>query len=141
MGVLVVDTNIWCYYFDAEALEHEAVAPYLEKKVGQATIIINTVLLMELSHYLFKNLGAVQGKEKLEKFLRSSVIIADFNYDLALTSIEMLSKYNHTGIGGRDATILATLKRHQTDNLVSHDKAFSKIDWIHLIDPVEGTSS
>ncbi len=137
MGDLLIDTNIWCYYFDAEAPEHEAVVAYLETKLGQTPIIINTVILMELSHYLVINLGAVRGKEKLGYFLRAPIRITDFSYDLALTSIDMLSKYNYTGIGGRDATILATLKSHETDQLVSHDQAFRQIEWIHVIDPVK----
>lgn len=137
MGGLLVDTNIWCYYFDAEAPEHEAVASYVEKKLGQTPLIINTVVLMELAHFLVKNLGAVRGKEKLQYFLRAPVRIIDFSYDLALTSIDMLSKYNYTGIGGRDATILATLKKQETDHLVSHDNAFRQIEWIHVIDPVK----
>lgn len=134
---LVIDSNIWCYYFDAEAPEHESVASYLENKLGKTPIIINTVILMELSHYLIKNLGAVRGKRKLDQLLQTPIRITDFGYDLALTSIDMLSKYNYTGIGGRDATIIATLKNNQTINLVTHDKAFTAIEWIHVIDPVE----
>ena len=53
----------------------------------------------------------------------------------------MLSRYSHTGIGGRDATILATMKKFNVKQLVTHDKAFKKIDFIQVIDPVEISGS
>ena len=140
MGVLI-DTNIWCYYFDSKAPEHQKVSTYLDDLLGRESIVINTVILMEIAHFLVKNIGAVRGKEKIEKFLSYPLIIIDFDYEIALESLEMLYKYNYTGIGGRDSTILATMKKQGIKKLITHDESFKKIEWIEFIDPVEKLKS
>ncbi len=63
MGRLIfVDSNIWCYYFDRSAQEHDVVSERLEEVLGGG-VVINTVVAMEVAHYLIKNLGS-EGKKK-----------------------------------------------------------------------------
>ena len=100
-------------------------------------IVMNNLVVMELSHYLIKNIGPIKGKEKIKKFLEFPFVIEDFDYELLLESIELLSRYSHTGIGGRDATILATMKKQGIKQLLTHDKAFRKVDFIEVIDPIQ----
>ena len=135
--MLFIDSNIWCYYFDESSKEHKKVAVYLDNILSKEKIVLNTLIIQEISHYLIKSLGSIKGKEKINKLLEFSFIIKDFDYDLLLIAIDMLSSYTHTGIGGRDATILATMKKFNVKQLVTHDKAFKKIDFIQVIDPVE----
>jgi len=52
-------------------------------------------------------------------------------------TVRLLSEYTHAGIGGRDATILATMKKLDLKRLMTHDKSFSSIDFIEFIDPTE----
>ena len=66
-GLIFVDSNIWCYYFDRSAFEHNKVAERLEQ-VLDSGVIINTVVEMEVAHYLIKNLGP-EGKRKMNIFL------------------------------------------------------------------------
>jgi uncharacterized protein len=47
-----------------------------------------------------------------------------------------LAKYSQTGIGGRDATILASMEVLEIKKLMTHDRAFSRIDQIEVVDPV-----
>ncbi len=133
--MLFIDSNIWCYYFDESSKEHDAVAAYIEKIIGKQEIAMNTLVVMELAHYLVKNLGSIKGKEKVDKLLAFPFVIEEFDHAMLGASIQMLAQYTHTGIGGRDATILATMKELGITKLVTHDKAFRKIDIIEVIDP------
>jgi predicted nucleic acid-binding protein len=92
---------------------------------------------MELSHFLIKNLGPVQGGEKMGSFLSFPLIIVDLDYKLALDSIEELKRYSHLGIGGRDATILAFMRRLASKKIMTHDDALKKIDWLEVVDPIK----
>lgn len=132
-----VDSNIWCYFFNQSAKEHKKVAKYLDVALETKEIMMNAIIVMEVSHFLIKNLGSVRGKEKLGQLLAFPFIVIDFDYNLLLDSVEMLSQYTHTGIGGRDATILATMKKLGVGKLITHDKAFKKIDFIEIMDPIQ----
>jgi predicted nucleic acid-binding protein len=66
--MILIDSNIWSYYFDQSSKEHEYVIRPVEKFIEKEEIVINTVIVMEVSHFLVKNLGAAIGKEKIEIF-------------------------------------------------------------------------
>lgn len=135
--MIFIDSNIWCYYFDVSGKEHKKAALYIDSALGKKEIAMNTLIVMEISHYLIKNLGSIKGKEKINQLLEFPFIIEDFHYDLLLDSIDLLTHYTHTGIGGRDSSILATMKKLGIKQLISHDGAFKKIDFIEVVDPVE----
>lgn len=135
--MIFTDSNIWCYYFDRSAEEHEVVSRALEETLQKEDLAMNTVVLMEISHYLIKNLGAVKGKNKVEELLGFPFRVADFDENQFRNSVEILSQYTHTGIGGRDATILATMKKLDIKKLLTHDQSFKPIDFIEVVDPVE----
>ena len=134
--MIFIDTNIWCYFFDESSKEHKKVSALIEKILNKEQILINTVIIMEISHYLIKNLGPVVGMEKIETFLEFPLVIDDLDYSAAQASIRLLHKYSHEGIGGRDATILATMKNKNIKEIATHDASFRSIDWLKIIDPV-----
>jgi uncharacterized protein len=129
-----VDSNIWCYYFDRCAQEHNIVSEKLEHALEEG-VAINTVVEIEVAHYLIKNLGA-QGKRKMDVFLSFPMKVVDFDQYLAKRSIELLAKFSQTGIGGRDATILAAMEELEIKKIMTHDKAFKRIDSIEVVDPI-----
>ena len=133
-SLIFIDSNIWCYYFDRSALEHDIVSEKLEQALDER-VAINTVVEMEVAHYLIKNLG-VQGKKKMDVFLSFHMQVVDFDQYLAKRSIELLAKFSQTGIGGRDATILAAMEELGIKKLMTHDRAFKRIDSIEVIDPI-----
>jgi predicted nucleic acid-binding protein len=133
-SLIFIDSNIWCYYFDRSALEHDIVSEKLEQALDKG-VAINTVVEMEVAHYLIKNLG-VQGKKKMDVFLSFHMQVVDFDQYLAKRSIELLAKFSQTGIGGRDATILAAMEELGIKKLMTHDRAFKRIDSIDVIDPI-----
>lgn len=133
--MIIIDSNIWCYYFDSSCPEHGKVAAYIEGILGKEDVAMNTIIAMEISHYLIKNLGPIAGKEKIKKLLEFPFVIEDFGYHSLLESIDMLSVHSHTGIGGRDATLLAIMKSLGIKKLATHDAAFKRIDSIEVVDP------
>jgi len=134
--ILIVDTNIWAYYFDQDCREHESVVGPLESALKSEQMAINTIIIMELAHFLIKNLGPVNGGEKLSLFLRFPLVVSDFEYRSALDALEMLKKYSHLGVGGRDATILALMRRAKAKRIMTHDEALKKVEWLEAVDPV-----
>ncbi|MEM0121539.1 MAG: type II toxin-antitoxin system VapC family toxin [Thermoprotei archaeon] len=136
MHILTIDTNMWAYYFDRDSPEHELVVEEVEKALRSEQIAVNTIIIMEVAHFLVKNLGPIIGGEKLNVFLRFPLTIYGFDYKDSLDSLEMLKRYTHLGVGGRDATILAMMKAEGVKKIMTHDKAFKKIDWLHVIDPI-----
>ena len=132
--LIFVDSNIWCYYFDRSAQEHDAVSERLEQ-VLEDGVAINTVVAMEVAHYLIKSLGS-EGKRKVDIFLSYPMEMIDFDQNLARKSVEYLAKYSQTGIGGRDATILASMEELGTRKLMTHDRAFKRLDFIDVVDPI-----
>lgn len=136
-AILTIDTNVWAYFFDRDSPEHARVASHVEKSLKSERIVINTVIVMELAHFLVKNLGPVDGGAKLGVFLGYPFSVVDLDYETALESVEMLKRYSHLGIGGRDATILAVMKRNGINRIMTHDDALKKVDWVEAVDPVE----
>jgi len=135
--MIIIDTNIWAYYFDRDSPEHESVVPYVERALKSEQIAVNTVIVMELAHFLVKNLGPVDGGEKLGLFLRFPLAISDFDYRATLDSVEMLKRHSHLGIGGRDSTVLALMSRAGVKRIMTHDEALKKVEWLEAVDPVK----
>ncbi|MDY6788479.1 MAG: type II toxin-antitoxin system VapC family toxin [Candidatus Nanohaloarchaea archaeon] len=135
--MIFVDSNIWCYYFDSSSEEHKAVSEFMDEKLDNEEIALNTVVVMEVSHFLIKNLGGEEGENKIDKFLSFPFRVVDFDYSLMYDSVDQLVEESEAGIGGRDATILASMDHLDVEELITHDKAFKKIENVNVIDPVE----
>lgn len=136
LSMLIIDSNIWAYYFDEDAAEHDFVVDDVEEALRSERIAINTVIIIEVAHFLIKNLGPLIGRNKLSIFLSFPFRIVDLNYELTLRALDLLAKYSHRGIGGRDATILATAETLNINEIMTHDEAFKRIEWLKTIDPV-----
>lgn len=134
--MLIIDSNIWAYYFDKNASEHPFVMNEVEEALRSEKIAINTIIIIEVAHFLVKNLGPVLGRDKLKVFLSFPFTIIDLDYELTLKAVELLAKYSHQGIGGRDATILATAETLNLNRIMTHDEAFKRIDRLKVIDPI-----
>jgi predicted nucleic acid-binding protein len=53
-------------------------------------------------------------------------------------SLELLSRFTHAGIGGRDAPILATMARHRAKRILTHDDAFARVPGVEVVDRLPG---
>ncbi|HXW36756.1 MAG TPA: type II toxin-antitoxin system VapC family toxin [Nitrososphaerales archaeon] len=135
--ILIIDTNIWAYFFDRDAAEHRRVEGPVENALKTEQIAANTIVVMELAQFLVRSLGPVSGGEKLGLFLRFPLAISDFEYQDALEAVDMLKRYSHLGICGRDATILALMRRAKVNRIMTHDAALKRVDWLEVIDPLQ----
>jgi uncharacterized protein len=99
---------------------------------------VNTVVLLETMHYMVKRLGSELVNENWKWFMSLDLLIDEITISCIASSFHELVKYTHTGIGGRDASILASMKRlGEIKTIITHDSAFKKISEIQVIDPVE----
>ncbi|HDZ16747.1 MAG TPA: PIN domain-containing protein [archaeon] len=134
--IIFIDSNYWIYLFDQTTLEHKYIKDHFEKVYDSAKLAVNVVVMVEVMHYLIKRLGSSLAKEKWNLFSSMDFVIGNLEYnDLDSVFLE-LSNYTHTGIGGRDATILAFLKSNNITKFCTHDKSFKKIPDLEMIDPV-----
>jgi len=133
--MIYVDANYWIYWFDQRLPEHKYVIEPMRHAIREG-IVLNLVTFMEIAHY-FRHLP----KENLQRKLNTvqnlaTLALINLDLDLARLAFEQLIKYAKIGVGGRDSVILATMKRMGTRRIASHDKVFTKIDGLELIDPI-----
>jgi len=82
--MMIIDSNIWAYYFDESAPEHGYVIEAVEDALKTEEIVISTVIITELAHFLIKNLGVDIGRRKLGVFLSFPFTIVDLTHELVL---------------------------------------------------------
>jgi predicted nucleic acid-binding protein len=134
----LIDSNLWIYYADATLPEHEFVKGYLPRALQDEDVAVNTVIQVEVAHYLIKRLGRAAGSRKLDAFLGLDIEVDPLDRELVTESAALLAQYSDVGIGGRHATILATLRRLRSNRLATHDHDFRRVDWVRVEDPLEG---
>ncbi|MHA1520718.1 MAG: type II toxin-antitoxin system VapC family toxin [Promethearchaeota archaeon] len=139
--IIFLDSNYWIYLFDQATKEHVLIKDHFESIFGKYQLASNTVVLLETMHYMVKRLGSELVKEKWEWFMAMDLLIDELTLPGINSTFEEFLKYSHTGIGGRDASILASMKRlGDIRTLITHDQDFLKIPEIEVIDPMVGTS-
>jgi predicted nucleic acid-binding protein len=137
--MIAVDSNIWIYYLDPTLPEHKKTKSALEDVIRSEEILTSTVIWMEVAHYLFKvsSLPKAKLSHRIKKLMRLSTMkIVDFDADTLNEAIDVLGEKFRHRIGGRDAVILATMKKNNTTKLMTHDKGFINIG-VEVIDPIK----
>lgn len=132
---------MWCYYFDQRLPEHGYVLESMREVVKSEEIACNTVIAMEVAHYLIKHFPAGVARRKISYFVNlRNLKIANFDRRMMAKAIEDLIEYAHPyGIGGRDATIIATLKSLRVKKILTHDDALKRLAiklGFEAIDPI-----
>ena len=135
-----LDANVWIYYFDDGLDEHGAVRSPVSDLLSDEPIFTTTVLQMEVVHYLTNQLA--DSETVVDRFLRlSNVTTADLTHSDVAASADLLETHTQAGIGGRDATVLAAMERHDVSRLWTHDEGLKRLgerlDWLRVTDPVE----
>ena len=135
--LIFLDSNYWIYLMDQTTEEHAIIKDHFESIYGKYQLASSSVVLLETMHYMVKRLGSALVKEKWEWFMAMDLVIDELTLPCIGSTFEELVKYSHTGIGGRDASILASMKRlGDIQTLISHDQDFLKIPEIEVIDPI-----
>lgn len=135
-----LDANVWVYFFDAGLEEHEAVVDPVSTVLADAPLFTTTVLQMEVVHYLTNQLA--DGEGAVDRFLSlEGVTVADLTEDDVSAAASLLSSHGETGIGGRDATVVAAMDRYDVTRLWTHDEGLQRLgetlEWLEVTDPVE----
>ncbi len=143
--MLFVDSNIWCYYFDQRLPEHAHVRDTMREIIRSEQIACNTVIAMEVAHYLVRHFSEEIARKKIETFVNlSNIDIADFNRQMLNEAVERLLTFAYAeGLGGRDATVIATMKLHNITQIVTHDDIFRRLAnklELKVIDPAQTPS-
>ena len=123
--MILVDANIWAYFFDANAKEHGRVKSSLPRLLGDEELLMPTIVQMEVVHYLVKRLGA-NGREAVDTFLAQAASVEPLTGGITAEAARLLLDQHATGIGGRDAALLVMARRHDATILTS-DKDLAKV--------------
>lgn len=135
-SIVFVDSNYWIYLLDKTCDEHKYISDHFKGLYDTSFLAINTIVMVEVMHYLVKRLGPTVAKEKWQLFSSMDFLVGNLEFEELDRVFEVLSKFSHTGIGGRDATILSFMQDNNITQLCTHDKAFKKISDIEIIDPI-----
>ncbi len=85
--MIFVDSNIWCYYFDRRLPEHEHVREPVREIIRSEEILCNTIIIMEVAHYLVRHFTEKAARVKIEYFVNlRNMIIIDFNRQMMAES-------------------------------------------------------
>jgi len=139
--MLFIDANIWCYYFDARHPEHEPVKRFMRQALLEESLAVNTLIVVEATHYLNRNLSREEARRKTDNLLTlENLRVLDFDREQLVKSLDIMNKYSGShGLGGRDATIISTVKSYGIESLVTRDKSLAevaKLESVNVLDPI-----
>ncbi len=139
---ITIDSMIWIYEFDPYSLESKNVQKWMRGEKGALNhyddIILNTIIPLEVLHVMSKKMKAnytLAYNAALAIMSIQTVTMVDFDSRLLMKSMELLGKYKTSGIGGRDASILATMIDQNVSLIATHDKNILSITDFQRIDP------
>ena len=134
--MIFIDSNYWIYLFDQTTEEHQYVKAHFGTLFDEFRLAVSTVVMIEVMHYLIKRLGPSDARKKWDLFSSIDFMIGDLTYEDLDGVYDSFSRYSHSGIGGRDATILSFMEANNITKLCTHDQAFKKIPDLEIIDPI-----
>lgn len=146
--MITIDSQIWIYYWDINAIEHENIKNWMNGAENDGIlfkedIILNSIIPIEVGYHLYKkaDLSKELDKETIEDLLlalisNESCLIIDVDAILLVDVIQKMKKYSPLGIGGRDTLILATMDRLKVSTIATHDKNILALKNYKRIDPV-----
>ena len=134
--MILIDTNVWAYYFDSTLSEHSRVVKPLESRLEKGEAAVNSTIVIETLHYLVRRLGPLAGGDKARVFLDYGMPLYLLDRDSLELTREKLCELTHLGIGGRDASVIATMSQHGITQIMTHDQAFKLVPGITVVDPV-----
>lgn len=140
--MIFVDSNIWCYYFDQRLPEHKRVREPMREIIRTENILCNTIVIMEVAHYIVRHFDREAARRKIDSLVNlENIQISDFDAPLMRQSLESLLEHHYAeGLGGRDATIIATLKTQNIGRIATHDAPLKRLSAklsVNVIDPAQ----
>lgn len=133
--VIFIDSNIWCYYFNKSASEHNIISSAVDQVLKETGVAINSVIIMEVAHYLYRQIPEKAGAF-VDSFLSYPFHFFELDLRTVHHAIQILDTYSCSGIGGRDATIIASMEISGIRRLMTNDKAFNHVKSIEVVNPL-----
>jgi predicted nucleic acid-binding protein len=129
----IIDSYAWVEYFKAST-SGEIAKKYIEDS-GSAT---PTIVVSEISRKLLKEIEAgnetTQGRSERLEFMRSSTLVMDLDFDLAVEAgkvdVEMKKKVKGWGLAD---SIVLTLAINKKGQVVTGDLHFKDLDNVIFI--------
>ncbi len=146
--MITIDSQIWIYYWDINAKEHNNIKNWLNgtNKNGilfKENIILSVIIPIEVGNHLFKLTDITEdfAKNTIEDLILSLISsencqLIDIDAILFVDVIQKMKKYSPLGIGGRDTIILATMDRLKVSTIATHDKNILTLKSYRRIDPI-----
>jgi predicted nucleic acid-binding protein len=118
----------------------------MRELIKSEEIACNTIIVVEVAHYLVRHFKEEAARKKIDYFMNlRNMQIADFDHHLLSEALENLLEHGYSdGLGGRDATIIATLNLQGVKKIVSHDSAFRRLASklkLEVLDPMQTTTT
>ena len=139
--MLCVDTNVWIYYLDAKTPEHDEAREDLRRVLRDSDrgILINTVVQLEVVHHLVKRKREWDGSAEAILSLEATHV-EPVTAKTVGDARELLEDHHETGIGGRDASLVASMDENGVSEIWSHDEGLKRLGerlgWLDVYDPV-----
>lgn len=135
-----LDANVWVYYLDADLQEHKSVQEDVADLLRSETLFTTTIIQMEVIHYLVNQVA--DSESAVDQFLNlEASTVASLTPDVVRRASTILRAHPNTGLGGRDATILAAVEEHDVTELWTHDADLKRVandsSEVSVYDPVE----
>jgi len=132
---------IWLYNFDPKAIERQNVSHWMKTEIleKEREIILNPIVPLEVIHALSKNPKVeytVAYNTAVAIVALETVKVVDLTSEVMYESFLLLGKFREWGIGGRDATMFATMEAEGTTTIATHDKNVLMVPAYRRIDPV-----
>ncbi len=136
--MMYVDSNYWIYWLDARFPEHKHTTSVMRRAVSRG-VVLNYATLIEVAHYLRRLPGERFSDIMADMQNLSTLTLTDLDHETTHLALELLVRYSSKGLGGRDCVIIATMRIHGVKDLVTHDRAFSAVDGIRVVDTIPPT--
>lgn len=135
---------LWIYDCDPNAPEHQSVRAWLEGErrrpgiIETEEILVNTLIIIEIVHNLRRVAG--QAPRLVYDYISRimtlrNMKVEEFDRNLLIESMRSFEDYYRYGIGGRDATILAAMRKNDVTRIATHDSKILAITDFERIDP------
>jgi predicted nucleic acid-binding protein len=140
--MITIDSQIWIYFFDGNAEEHQNVAKWMKEWIdshdSHEKILLSAIIPVEVCHNISKHikLPPERIETMLTEWLNWDLLeIAEVDYLLVGKVIQRLQRVKPLGIGGRDCLIIETMDLYNVSTLITHDTGLLKMQEYRRIDP------
>lgn len=138
--MIYVDSNYWIYWLDSRLPEHDHVMKTMKSAIREG-IAMNYVTLLEVAHYL-RLLPKEEFVELTGAILNlSTLTLFDLDSRVADLALGMVPEHAGEGLGSRDCAILATMRLSGVRKIATHDRAFSALEGIEVVDSIPRRAS